>query len=162
MYKKLIYLALIVTYSPLAFSQGAWNISYLSIHVVDSSLVGKDVRIDFKASDADSVHDSVSGLEIRKLLATKDTVSLTLNNKPIKFMEHWQLYVDHGVLADQYVEGISTNKTEKIYLKEMILESINQDTLTILATVYGTNNSKYKQKIVVPRSIVKGLLVATE
>ena len=50
------------------FSQGAWDMKYVSIDSVNSSFIDKEVRLDFKASKNDIVNGKVSVFDIRKLL----------------------------------------------------------------------------------------------
>jgi hypothetical protein len=159
--KRIVFIITILICSISAYSQGTWDINYISIGALNTSFVGKEVRIDFKAFNVDTVSGEVKALAIRRLLSKKDTVSLSVNNKSVKFIEHWKLHVDHGVLADQYLESVTKEVKKKIYIKGMFLESINDDNLILQAMVCMPNSkSEVKERIVISKSIIKGLLVS--
>ncbi len=144
-----------------AYSQGSWDINYISLGALNTSFIGKEIRIDFKSSNVDTVNGEVKSLAVRKLLSKKDTVSLVINNKSVELIEHWRLYVDHGVLADQYLESVTQQVKKRIYIKGMFLESINDDSLILQATVCMPNSkSEVKERIVISKSVIKGLLVS--
>jgi hypothetical protein len=144
-----------------AFSQGSWDVKYVSLDALNTSFIGKEIRIDFKASGSDTLHGEVSSLRIRKLLSKSDTVNLNINNKPVQFIERWKFYVDDGTLKDQVLESVDKDEKKKIRIKEMFLESINDDSLVLQAMVCGPNSkSEEKQRIVISKSLVKGLLVS--
>ena len=113
--KKIACSIVILICSISAYSQGAWDINYISLGALNTSFIGKEIRIDFKASNVDTVNGEVKALAIRKLLSTKDTVSLSINNKSVRFIEHWKFYVDHGALADQYLESLTKEVKKREY-----------------------------------------------
>ena len=160
--KKVVCSIVILICGLSAYSQGAWDINYISIEALNTSFIGKEIRIDFKASNVDTVKGEVKALAIRKLLSTKDTVSLSINNKSIGFIEHWKFYADHGALADQYLESVTKEVKKRIYIKGMFLESINDDSLILQAIICEPNSkSEVKQKMVISKSVIKGLLVSS-
>lgn len=160
--KKIVCSIVILICSISAYSQGAWDINYISLGALNTSFIGKEIRIDFKASNVDTVKGEVKALAIRKLLSTKDTVSLSINNKSVEFIEHWKFYVDQGVLADQYLESVTKEVKERICIKGMFLESINDDSLVLQAMVCLPNSkSEVKERIVISKSVIKGLLVSS-
>lgn len=153
--KKFVLSFVIFVYCISTYSQGAWDINYVPINSLNTTFIGKEIRIDFKASNIDSVSGVVKLLAIRKLLSTKDTVSLSIDSKLIKFVERWKIYVDHGVLADQYLESVE----DSMYIRRMFLESINEDSLVLQAMVcLPDSKSEMKEKILISKSVIKGLL----
>ncbi|MFD2919039.1 hypothetical protein ACFS6H_04895 [Terrimonas rubra] len=159
--KKTVFSIVFLIYSISAYSQGTWDINYISIKALNASFIGKEIRIDFKASNNDTLSGEIKTLGIRRLLSKKDSVSLNVNNKSVEFIEHWKLHVDHGVLADQYLESVTNEVKEKIFIKEMFLESINDDSLIVQAMVCMSNSkSEVKERIVISKSVIKGLLVS--
>lgn len=160
--KKVVCSIIILICSTSVFSQGAWDVKYIPLGALNTSFIGKEIRIDFKASNVDTVNGEVKALAIRKLLSTKDTVSLSINNKSVEFIEHWKFYVDHGALADQYLESVTKEVKKRIYIKGMFLESINDDSLVLQAMVCVPNSkSEVKERIVISKSVIKGLLVSS-
>jgi|GEM_PF-1468990 len=160
--RKIVCSIVILICSISVYSQGAWDINYISLGALSTSFIGKEIRIDFKAFNADTMSGEVKALGIRKLLSTKDTVSLSINDKSVEFIEHWKFYVDHGVLADHYLESVTKEVKKRIYIKGMFLESINDDSLILQAIVCDPNSkSEVKQKMVISKSVIKGLLVSS-
>jgi hypothetical protein len=53
---------------------------------------------------------------------------------------------------------MGTEKKDGIFIKEIFLEAVNDNSLLVTAVV-GDFNSRNKEKIVVPRSLVKGVLI---
>lgn len=147
-----------VTSSVSLYSQGGWDIQYISIDSLDVSQIGKEVRMDFKASTTDHLEGAVNALHIRKLLSSEDTISLVVSGKPVKFKERWRLYIDHGVLGDQMLESMETRGGEKMYVEEMYLLSINERSLALEILVSKTSG-KYREFVVVKKSDIKGCLL---
>lgn len=159
--KRIVFIIAILVCSISVYSQGTWDINYISIGALNTSFIGKEIRIDFKASNVDTVSGEVKTLAIRRLLSKKDTVSLIVNNKSVEFIEHWKLHVDHGVLTDQYLESITKEVKKKISIKGMFLESINDDSLILQAIVCMPNSKReVKERIVISKSVIKGILVS--
>jgi len=158
LFKRLICFTTIILSSIPMFSQGGWNLEYISSASLNSSFIGKEIRIDFKASYFDSLSKEPDVFNIRRLLAKEDTVSLTINNEVMQFVEQWRIYVDHGVLNEQYLEAV--NYRNAIRIKQIFLESINDDSLIVQVWITGIET--LKQSLTVKKSIIKGLLVKTE
>lgn len=140
------------------FSQGGWNLRYISTASLNGSFIGKEIRIDFKASDFDTSSKEPDVFNIRRLLAKEDTVSLTINNEVMQFAEQWRIYVDHGVLHEQYLEAVNSWNT--IQIRQIFLESINDNSLIVQVWMTGTET--LKQRLTINKSVIKGFLVKTE
>ena len=138
------------------FSQGGWFIKYLPTDSLNHTYLGKEIRIDFKSSKDDTLRGEINE---RKLLSKSDTINLEIDGQILKFSEHWRLYIDYGILKDQFLESIENCERKKIVLKEMFLISINDSSLIVEVVEYDSLNQNKKQKIVVDRSIIKGLLM---
>ncbi len=157
--KYSIFCLFLLLHSVQVYSQGAWNIKYVPVSSIDKSLIGKDVRIDFKASNSDTISRAVNALTIRRLLSHNDTVNLKIDSTNITFLETWEIYVDQGSLKDQIL--MSTDG-EKTVIKEICLIYIDDLFLIFEISIYqsGQGNSQlpHKQKITIDKSIIKGLL----
>ena len=116
-----------------ALAQGAWNIKYLPTDSVKESLIGKAVRVDFKAKPSDRIEGKVS---VRRMLIRRDTVSLSIDGVSRRFIENWAIYVDSGVLGDQTLTSIG--KGEKIVIKEMFMRAIGSSSITLQVFVYAS------------------------
>jgi len=164
--KYLIFCLYLFLFSGKVYSQGAWDIKYMPISSITKSLIGKEVRIDFKAFSNDTISKVVNVFEIRKLLSTNDTINLKIDSTKIIFVESWKIYVDDGSLKNQILLSADGKKTT---IKEIYLISIDDLTLTFEIIIYQLehcntiNNKKElqkKQKITIDKSNIKGLLVS--
>ena len=168
---KMTFVFIILFINTSLFSQGAWDMKYVSIDSVNSSFIDKEVRLDFKASKNDIVNGKVSVFDIRKLLLKKDTVDLEIKGRFYKFIENWKIYVDHGVLKEQTLVSVNQEQEQenerKFVITEMFIVSIDNDTLTLKITIYLASSCektvKYKKSeeldIVLNKSILKGILL---
>lgn len=142
-----------------SYGQGAWNIEYLPLDSINKTHIGKEIRIDFRNNVGDSIKGKVAALSVRKLLSTTDTANLTLiNNEAAVFAERWKIYPDHGAVSDQILQRIDT-KGEDSWIKEMYLRSITRNFLSVEVYIY-TDRSQGKQEILIPKAMVKGVLMA--
>jgi len=145
-------------------AQGSWDMKYVSIDSLNVNYIGKEIRLDFKSSQSDTLEKTIN---IYSLLSKRDTITLNINEKKIKFIENWRLYVDQGIIQDQSLESISDNGKEKIQIKEIVLKSINDLTFTFEISIYNIkcNPSALKESyitketIVIKKSKIKGFLV---
>lgn len=63
-------------------AQGGWNIKYVPLDSITDSLIGNEVRFDFKGEENDTLSTpDISKLEIRRILGKQDTIKLTISNK---------------------------------------------------------------------------------
>lgn len=158
---KIVFFALMLGITSIGYSQGGWDLYYLPIDSLKTSLIGEEIRLDFKSYDEDTINGIV-GLHIRKLLSTKDTVNIIIDGVQQRYYENWVFYVDHGVLSDQFLKEIKGNTT----IIEIILLDYNNSTLTLNMSFYQhlENNPTKKllkeNKIIsLNRSILKGVLI---
>lgn len=142
-------------YGKVAQSQGRWDIKYSSIDSINSSFIGIEIRIDFKSFKADTLKESPNWME-RKLLSNEDTVVLTLDGESRIYKENWKLYPDHGILREQSL--ISIDKQEKIQIKEVFLVAIADSAFVIEVISYDSMGEKKKQKGIVYKCNIKGIL----
>ena len=152
----IIFIIVMLSCCTKVFSQGGWFIKYLPTDSLNHTYLGKEIRIDFKSSKDDTLRGEINE---RKLLSKSDTINLEIDGQILKFSEHWRLYIDYGILKDQFLESIENCERKKIVLKEMFLISINDSSLIVEVVVGDPLNQNKKQKIVVDRSIIKGLLM---
>ena len=158
--KRFIYFILILG-SYHSYGQGAWTIEYLPLDSINKSFIGKEIRIDFRKNTADTIKGKISPLSIRKLLSTVDTINLTLiNNEPAVFAERWKLYPDQGALKDQYLQRTDARDGDA-WIKEMYLRGITRNFLSVEVYLYS-DKSQGKQEILIPKSLVKGMLLGVQ
>lgn len=140
-------------------AQGGWNINYTPLNLIDLSLVGKEVRFDFKQSSVDTLLSSkVTKLHIRDLLLRQDSVELTVLEKRIYFIERWELYSDQGFVQDQYLESSGDSGIPQSIIRKMILKSISDKNIYV-ETDYIQNQKTQKVEVEIDKRVVKGVLV---
>ena len=142
-----------------SFAQGAWNIHYLPTRSIDSTFIGKEVRLDFKRNNSDTIAGPVKSLDIRGLLSTKDTVKLEIGKDSMRFVETWKIYVDHGVVSEQFLQCLEEGQSE-VWIKELYLKSVTRLFFTFDAVIFR-ERSQEKRQIWIPKSKVKGVLIAS-
>jgi hypothetical protein len=153
--------AVIVIFAILIFNvkvlaQGSWNIKYLPIDSLNGSYVGKEIRIDFKSFSTDTLNESPEWME-RKLLSKEDTIKLIANGMCKSYKESWKLYPDHGVLSDQSL--VCLDKHEWVQIREIYLVSISDNSIAIDFLAYDSKGLKKKQKSVLCKCDIKGILI---
>src|SRR5688572_10501900 len=121
-------------------AQGGWDLNYIPINSLNSNHIGQEIRIDFKTSDLDTLTGTIN---IRSLLFYTDTTLLFVNYDPVPFQEVWRIYVDHGILREQILEGVPIRKKKNITIREMFLNSISDSVITVTACTYELNPNKY-------------------
>ena len=147
--------------SYVAFAQGAWDIMYYPADSLSPSLIGKNIRLDFKSSPSDAINKK-RPLNVRQLLSSRDTVVLTIDNRKVKFIESWTLYVDHGVVRDQTLRSSKLEFEKEMLIKEMYLKAIDESTVTLEMYFYYCDSPQVlqsKQDVVIEKSTIKGILV---
>jgi hypothetical protein len=143
-----------------SYSQGAWNIKYVPTSAVDSTFIGKEIRLDFKRNNTDTITGPVKSLPVRKLLSTTDTVKLEIGKDSMSFVEVWKIYPDHGVVSEQYLQCLEAGQSE-VWIKEFYIKSISRLYFTLEAVIYRAS-SQEKRQVWIPKARVKGVLIATE
>jgi hypothetical protein len=145
-------------------AQGGWDIRYVSSDVIDSSMLGKEVRIDFRRSAEDTVSHSEPPLwEVHGLLFQEDTVELMIGTERMLFAERWDLHVDMGYVSYQYLESVSPAGR---IIGGMTLLRIEQDSLHVEADVRiddeqsdpGVPGVNKTVEIAIGRAAVKGIV----
>lgn len=141
-----------------AFGQGSWDMLYLPLDSINSSLLGKEVRVDFKQSELDNYSKRT---HVRRLLSKRDTVSIQISEKNYLFVEQWKFYVDHGVLKEQTLGCVDEKWQADIYIKEVYLKGITDQFFNLEVKLYSKESSSPKslEKITIPKSQVKGVLI---
>jgi hypothetical protein len=138
------------------FAQGGWNIQYMSLKKIDSLMIGKEVRFDFKQNQMDTLTTlRVSKMDVRKLLHTEDTVKIMVLNEKVVFTERWKLYTDQGFIEDQYLVSIEPSN---IRIEKMTLKRISSDSIYVNAELL-INGISTKIELVISKEIIKGVLL---
>ena len=130
-----------------------WDMKYIIKDSINSQLIGREIRIDFK----NSVNDTLSSqnIHIRGLIGERkqDTVTLLIDNR--KFKEIWRHYPDRGILREQYLEQLGNNE---VLIKEMYLLEINEENIQIEMWLYEDDVLEEKVVVDIPKGIVKGVI----
>ena len=95
---------------------------------------------------------------------------MIIEGKPYVVKENWKVYVDHGNLQDQTLEGVAKGAKHRIAIKSMFLTSVTDSIITVKAKVYASDTGKRSDKvkqakecqIMVGKSDIKGLLIDLE
>ena len=160
-FKQLIVFIFCLGVSSLGFAQGVWDIRYTPIDSVNNNWIGREIRIDFKSFEYDTISGDVSLFKIRKLLSKKDIITLKIDDRKVKLIEDWKFYVDHGTINEQTLKEL----TEKQSINEIFIVSVNDSALVVKMNFYKIENFKPSKmllsddKIVtIPKEFIKGVL----
>lgn len=124
MFKNLILYLVFALFGNNTFAQGSVDIEYFSIDSINSSFIGKEIRIDFKSLEKSEADQP----KIAKSALFGDTFSLEINNKKTVFIEKWVFYIDEKRLKDQSFR--SRNLHSDIQIHEMTIEHMNDTSIT--------------------------------
>ena len=154
---QILIICLILTCScKISFAQGGWNIKYIPIEHINTLLIGKEVRFDFKESNQDTLNDLIiSKLDTRHLLNIQDTVEITVKNEKIFFIERWKLYDDQVFLEDQYIESVNPLG---IIIKKMTLKKRSNFAIYVDAELVRNGHLQIIE-ITFDKAIIKGVLI---
>lgn len=142
-----------------SYCQGSWNIQYVPTDNIDSSMIDKEIRLDFRKSSKDTLESKTErSYKVRNLLAQEDTIRLEILGEEIRFLEKWRLYADQGHVQDQYLESLDGFDYKGVTIKKMILKKISNNVIYVDADVFKDGQS-HTLEIVIGRGIIKGLLV---
>ncbi|WP_415376678.1 hypothetical protein [Patiriisocius sp. Uisw_017] len=121
----IIFLLLIGNY---CFSQGGWNIGYVSIDSISQNLIGRDVKLDFR-KESDTTNSIPSFL--MNFIAIEDSTSLLLDGEEIVLTEKRNIHSDWGFYDEQFLECIDFNKSESLRIYHSVIEEQNEDSLLV-------------------------------
>ena len=141
------------------FAQGGCNIKYIPIDLLDIDLIGREIRLDFKSTDLDTIKEKPNILELRSLFSTRDTASIIIGNKTETFIENWELRVDECILSKQTLNGGYLKNKKQI--REVFLVSYDDKSLEVKIRIYVQDklNSGYEEKTIkILKSKIKGIV----
>lgn len=138
------------------FAQGGWDIKYIQLDQINSSLFGYEVRFDFKQSYQDTLTElKISKLDTRSLLVSQDTIEIIVKNEKLLFIERWKLYDDEGFVQEQYIESLNPLG---LTIRQMILKKISNCTIDVDAELIG-NGFNETIEITLDKTKIKGVLI---
>jgi len=146
-------------------AQGSWDMGYLEIDSIDSTDIGKSVKLDFKTEGLDKPRS------IRTYIAREDDGEIIVDGNTIKVFEKRKIYVDHGSFSDQFLEleSSETDQQRVIYQSELL--EIEPESLKFMIQIdtYKTTKKKRGDKlgaekhfVWVDRDLLDGLIVKRE
>lgn len=140
-----------------SYSQGGWDLGYVPLDSINESWINKEVRIDFKSTNDDEIKGIVNTFAIRKLLSSKDTITLNIGDSSVKFIEDWKVYVDQGLLKNQYLKSI---EAKECLIDKIIIEELNNTTIVVKLNFLNLNKCKYDcaSSVVISKFLIKGFL----
>lgn len=158
---SLVTILICLHFNVICFSQGGWDLGYIPIDSIEEDWVGKEVKLDFKASSSDVISNDIKAINIRYLLAKNDTIKLNVNDIEKTYVENWNLHVDQGFLNDQNLMAVKSD----FMINEIFLESMNDSLITVKMHFYKSKRCKSKKSslkdtksISIDRTIIKGVL----
>ncbi len=171
--KNILFLLIIIGFFNIPYflrAQGGADIVYISIDSLEKNFIGKEIRIDFRASINDTIQGKVGGIKLSLLCKKRNKVDLKIGEKIIPFYEHWRLYDDDAVLRKQSLVSADKDQNQKIEIKEMFLKNITKKQIIVETFLYLVESNKIesevregeflrKEKMTLDRSIIKGILV---
>lgn len=154
--KYYLIILLLTCSSRTVFAQGGWNIRYIQIDQINSSLLGNEVMFDFKQSNQDTLTNlKVSKLDTRSLLISQDTIEIIVKNEKLLFIERWKLYDDQGFVEEQYIESLNPLG---LTIKQMTLKKISNCNIVVDAVLVG-NGLNETIEISLDKTQIKGVLI---
>lgn len=130
--RSMLFILLMSQASYFAFGQGRWNIGYIEVDSIETSHIGKSVRIDFRHHSSEG---NATSKWVRSYVIPEDSATITLNGRQLRVTEKRNIYVDHGSFDDQYLEILDDDNAlvERIYDTKLI--EIEGDKFKFLITV---------------------------
>lgn len=135
MVKNLIFHLIFTLLGSRAIAQGGVDIEYFSIDSITNSLIGKEIRIDFKSLEKEELSYPASTFST----IFGDTFSLKIKDQTVIFTEKWVYYIDEKLLRNQSCR--SRNLHRDIQIHEIILERIDDTSITANATIYDVDST---------------------
>jgi hypothetical protein len=114
-----------------AYSQREWDIGYVPIDYIDDRFINKEIRLDIKRSDTDTLCRNFN-----QVFATSDTCSIEIDNEIFLFYESNRSCSGFGLLNDLILSGYNKDKSKKLIISKMVLTSIGISTITLKASIY--------------------------
>ncbi len=137
------------------YSQGGWNIKYNPLNNIESSFIGKQIALDIRSNEADTL--KTNNFRIRSLLNknSEDCIELSILGVNKVFKEDWNIYTDMGFIGDQFLENV---ENENIKIKEMFLLEIYDSKILVSAKLYNNNNQPESIEFEIEKKNIKGIL----
>ena len=126
-----------------SYGQGGWDIGYIYIDSLNSSGIGKDVKLDFIGE----LNSDASALSFRGFISNEDTITLVVDEEEIELIEKRNIQVDWGFYDELYLEctGYSSNQLLRIY--HTIIEEINEN--SVKCRLYIEISGKNRKGVIV-------------
>lgn len=135
MLKNLIFHLVFTLLGSRAIAQGGVDIEYFSIDSITNSLIGKEIRIDFKSLEKEELSYPASTFST----IFGDTFSLKIKDQTVIFTEKWVYYIDEKLLRNQSCR--SRNLHSDIQIHEMTIEHMNDTSITVKAAIYDVDST---------------------
>jgi len=137
------------------YSQGGWDIRYTPLKNIDSSFVGKQISIDIRKNEADTI--KTKDFIVRSLLIknSEDSIELSILGKKLVFKEDWNIYTDMGYVGKQFLESI---ENEDLKIKEMFLLKVYDCKILVKAKLFNVNNQLESLEFEIEKKKIKGIL----
>ena len=157
----------ILLISSKSFPQGSWDIGYIKIDSVQTSDIGRMVKLDFRHHWPDN--HIPNSRWIRTFVTPEDTARLKTCDVETIIVERRKIYVDHGSFYDQYLELESENEnlSKRIYDTKLIAIEDRKLKFTLTVETFEMKKTKRGNKLKtencevwVDRKELDGLLIA--
>lgn len=122
------------------FSQGGWDIGYISIDSVNQDVIGIDVKLDFR-NESDTVKTIPKFL--MNFIGIEDSARIFIDSQEFELKEKRNIHADWGFYDEQFLECSGFNKSEIIRIYHSVIERQTKD--SILVRLYIEVYSKYKK-----------------
>lgn len=132
---------------------------YLPLDSLNDSFIGTELRIDFKSNR--NTKTKSTDRNVRKIFARRDTVTLEVAGRSLRFVENWKIYVDHGTLFDQTLQSIDGSDSEKLVIREMFVRTIDESSITFEIYTYRPSDRERLgvQEININKALISGIIV---
>ncbi|MEM6299534.1 MAG: hypothetical protein AAF740_12675 [Bacteroidota bacterium] len=110
-------------------AQGGWDISYIPIDSINQSIIGKDVKLDFRGESDES---EVIPKFLMGFISKEDSVKLSIKGRECVFREKREIYDDQGFYDEQYLECLNFNSNQEVVrVYYSVIEAQNNDAILV-------------------------------
>ena len=139
------------------YTQPGFDMAYRTESELDSFLVGKEVRIDFKGSNDSVKYHYVS--EMKKyghserayffdyIFKHSDTIQIQVGDQGKIFIEDWISHYEGVVLREQLLKSLSVGDSINLYVGKQVLLSIDSNHLGVEFYFCSIGKQKYYWEI---------------
>jgi len=153
--KNFTILITFLTLSIFCKAQDGSDIKYFTPEALDSSFIGKEVHLDF-------YRRSYRNINI-------DTITIIVDNHPIRYIEHRKDNGYNNWFAQQYLEALDTINGIHTTINSWVIQKITKDSILVKPNFglrfpkeYFIDERLFKESYWFPKDIIKEILLKSK